>query len=136
MKLTGQAWTALALATVSSGLIACAQPTVRATLPALQSRAAFDLGCPAPWLRLYPLDARAKGVEGCGRRLVYLEVCSPLGDRAQCTWRLEPASPWSAAGGTATPRPPPTGATAPPGRPAAPSPAPTMTPAELLRDRT
>jgi hypothetical protein len=55
-------------------------------------RAAFDLACPANWVQIYRLDARATGVEGCGRRLTYVESCSVMRGKERCTWVAEAAS--------------------------------------------
>jgi hypothetical protein len=76
-------------ACLALGTTACVAPgpPLRATLPELQARAAFDLGCPAAQLQLAHLGPRSKGVFGCGRRLSYVERC---GARQQgCAWTLD-----------------------------------------------
>jgi hypothetical protein len=60
-----------------------------ASLGQLQARASVDLKCPAQWLRLQHLDARAKLVEGCGDREVYIESCELIRGAEQCTWRVD-----------------------------------------------
>lgn len=109
-------------------LAACAPRTARANLQQLQVRASFDLSCPPDWLRLYHLDERVKGVEGCGRRLTYVESCEFVGDEVACMWRLDvPGNPAL--------RPPEPPRTEPPPPPAAPAVVP-VSPRDILRDRT
>jgi hypothetical protein len=67
----------------------CTPPTVRAPLPTLQARAAFDLACPQLWLRLVNFDDRSKGVTGCGRQLSYVESCELLDGQMVCTWEAD-----------------------------------------------
>jgi hypothetical protein len=110
-------------------LAACAPRTARASLQQLQMRASFDLSCPGDWLRLYHLDERIKGVEGCGRRLTYVESCELVGDEVACMWRLDvPGNP-----ALRPPEAPPTVPSPPP--PAAPAVVP-VSPRDILRDRT
>lgn len=68
---------------------ACMPPAVRATLPELQTRAAFDLACPQNWLRLHHFGARAKGVSGCGRQLSYVEACELFDGERICSWEAD-----------------------------------------------
>lgn len=95
-------------------LAACAQmfgcaSGPRATLPRLQHRASYDLGCPAGYLQLDHVDERTKVVAGCGRHLVYLEDCMAVGSDLLCSWRIDsPASaqaPWAAPSTNAAPAP-------------------------------
>lgn len=65
------------------------EATQRATLAQLERRATFDLDCPPTWMRLHEIDTRTKGVEGCGRRLAYIEVCESRRSVAVCTWVLD-----------------------------------------------
>jgi hypothetical protein len=65
-------------------LFGCAPPEpARAPLNELASRAAYELDCPAQWLRLTDIDERVKGVDGCGKRATYVEVCQGAG---ACSW--------------------------------------------------
>jgi hypothetical protein len=54
----------------------------------LKTRAAFELGCPKAEIKVVTLDARTKGVTGCGMKAVYVEHCqrpgAPLDE--ECTW--------------------------------------------------
>lgn len=87
----------LVLLALASGLASCAAP-VRATVPELVTRAAFDLGCPPTLVQIYQLDRRARGVFGCGRRLAYVEKCEPVGGQTVCSWELDsppPSSPFA-----------------------------------------
>lgn len=46
-------------------------------LPALQTRAAFELDCPKEKLSIEPLDNwSVKGVSGCGKKVVYVYIGS------------------------------------------------------------
>jgi len=67
--------------------------TTGGTLPELQARSSFDLGCPHDQLRLYNFDERSKGVVGCGRRLTYVRSCQRVDDVNQCTWLLDTPTP-------------------------------------------
>jgi hypothetical protein len=68
-------------------LAGCAvQPAPAASPYQLQLRSSFDLACPAAWVRVYELDARTRGAEGCGRRLTYLQSCVEVGGAERCTW--------------------------------------------------
>ncbi|MBI4955648.1 MAG: hypothetical protein HY908_26755 [Myxococcales bacterium] len=69
------------------GACGCAPVVARATLRQLQARAGFDLGCPQGWMAMVPIDERAKGVMGCGRRAFYLESCEP--SLGVCSWTLD-----------------------------------------------
>jgi hypothetical protein len=73
------------LAALSLASISCAPPApARAPLNELAARASFDLDCASPWLRLTDIGERVKGVDGCGKRATYVELCQ-LGD-ATCAW--------------------------------------------------
>lgn len=82
-----------------AGLLAYAA-TACVTTPAgnVESRAAFEMDCPAKELEVTPLSKDTVGVSGCGRRLVYIKQCKMdvgcpaflcLGPLVQaCTWVL------------------------------------------------
>jgi hypothetical protein len=55
----------------------------------LQTRATYDLGCPAPQIAVYHLDARTKAAVGCGRRLLYVESCQRIRGKHACAWVLD-----------------------------------------------
>jgi hypothetical protein len=55
----------------------------------LQTRAVYDLGCPAPQVAVYHLDTRTKAAVGCGRRLLYVESCQRIRGKHECTWVLD-----------------------------------------------
>jgi hypothetical protein len=55
-----------------------------ATEDQLRSRAAFDMRCSESDLRVYTIDDRTKGVQGCGEQATYVESCGGSG----CTWML------------------------------------------------
>ena len=60
-----------------------------ATRQQLHARAAYDLQCNT--LAEHPLDDRTRGVEGCGRQAVYVEICRPCANGSvscECTWVL------------------------------------------------
>jgi hypothetical protein len=58
-----------------------------ATESQLRSRAAFDLQCDAKSIQIVKIDARTRGVRGCGQQATYVESCSgPNG--SNCTWVL------------------------------------------------
>lgn len=79
----------VAIAAVGASLsLGCASGP-RATLPRLQHRASYDLGCPAGYLQLDHVDERTKVVAGCGRHLVYIEDCMAAGSELLCSWRLD-----------------------------------------------
>ena len=60
-----------------------------ASVSQLRSRASFDLDCPAQQLRITEIDARTRGVRGCGQRVTYIESCSDSRRaRNTCTWVL------------------------------------------------
>jgi hypothetical protein len=69
------------------GLSACL-PLTPATTRQLASRAAFDLSCSTTELQIYQLDGRTRGVLGCGRRLVYVEMCDRQREPA-CVWLVD-----------------------------------------------
>ncbi len=69
------------------GLCTCAPemwPSHEANVKELFSRASFDLNCPREELRTVQIDARTRGMSGCGHRAAYVKTCSD-GD---CTWVL------------------------------------------------
>jgi hypothetical protein len=71
----------------------CAQPKATRSPDevAVRQRAAFDLRCEDPKLRLVMMDARTIGAEGCGRRATYTNTCTerdrdnPIATDS-CTW--------------------------------------------------
>ncbi|MEM1033543.1 MAG: hypothetical protein AAGN82_24625, partial [Myxococcota bacterium] len=83
---------AAVLAAAASSLAGCGG--VGASPEQLLSRATFDLECPAPEVRVRDLGDRQRGVEGCGRRLAYVEVCEQRPDGSHCAWVIN-ASPWA-----------------------------------------
>jgi hypothetical protein len=83
MQRTIAATPLVALAVVSQ--IGCMPPEpARAPANELYARASLDLDCPMPWLRVIDVDERVKGVDGCGRRAVYVELCQEA--TASCVW--------------------------------------------------
>ena len=67
-------------------LAACAPPEpVRAPVSDLAARAALELDCPLPWLRVTPVGPRTEVVDGCQKRAIYLEVCDD--PSATCAWK-------------------------------------------------
>jgi len=63
----------------------------RAPLSELAARASYELDCAPQWLRLTNIDERIKGVDGCGRRAVYVELCEWAD--AACFWWSNAAFP-------------------------------------------
>jgi hypothetical protein len=63
---------------VALWLVGCA-----ATEKQLRIRAAFDLDCSESELEVVEIDARTRGVRGCGQHVTYVESCAP-----NCTWVL------------------------------------------------
>ena len=59
----------------------------------LQTRAAFDLNCPAQQISVIELDGRTRGVTGCGQRATYVESCDRVDGYGKhgCTWVLNDA---------------------------------------------
>ena len=57
----------------------------------LAHRASFDLNCAEKQLQVVELDARTRGVSGCGQKVTYVETCD--GPRqnfgTKCTWALQ-----------------------------------------------
>lgn len=74
------------------GLTGCAG--YGASQEQLVSRATFDLECPKPQVRVLDLGKRVRGVEGCNRRLSYVEVCEVRPDGTHCTWVIN-APAWA-----------------------------------------
>lgn len=60
--------------------------TTGASVEQLKARATFDLQCPAPATEVVELDARTRGVRGCGKQLTYVELCDNRPDGWHCTW--------------------------------------------------
>jgi hypothetical protein len=114
---------AVLFSVVTFGSLGCGATLQRANLFDLQARAAFDLACPAPWLRLHHLGEHVKGVEGCGRRMTYVERCN---EGAACSWTAESMVVMSVA-------PPPIVVAQP--APPPPPPLPLAPPQQLLRPR-
>ncbi|MCA9620229.1 MAG: hypothetical protein KC731_14505 [Myxococcales bacterium] len=75
-----------------------------ATEAQLRSRATFDFECPQPEITIQDLGDRSRGVQGCGKRLTYVEVCENRVDGEHCTWVINGA-PWQY-GPSANKRPP------------------------------
>jgi hypothetical protein len=76
----------------------------------LQTRAGFDLNCPAQQVNVVELDKRTRGAEGCGKKATYIENCAPkpFSFGMQCTWVLNSntqAAVTTPATETATPPP-------------------------------
>lgn len=70
-------------------MLVLASCATNATVAQLKTRAAFDLACPAESLELHELDARTRGVTGCGKRATYVEHCKPCANGyvgCECTW--------------------------------------------------
>jgi len=86
----------LALASIVFFAAGVAVSSCAASREALVSRASFDLRCPDSEVKVVEIDARTRGVEGCGRRLTYIESCeyyygcytSLFGCKNGCTWVL------------------------------------------------
>jgi hypothetical protein len=57
----------------------------------LRRRASFELDCPASTLELIVLDARSRGVRGCGKKATYVERCEAAGSATRCDWVPAPA---------------------------------------------
>ena len=57
-----------------------------ATKEQLLKRAAFDLRCTKDEMRVTRIDARTRGVRGCGKQATYIESCDA--NRGSCTWVL------------------------------------------------
>jgi hypothetical protein len=74
--------------------LACACATAPPPKPGpgpLTRRASFDLNCPAAELMATKIDDKTLGVRGCGKRTVYVEVCTPklhrtLEEEEECRW--------------------------------------------------
>lgn len=79
---------AVALA-VPAGCCTALYNTAGASPEQLVARASFDLDCPRDQLVVVDLDARTRGVNGCGRRATYVEQCQRYGDlghKEGCSW--------------------------------------------------
>jgi hypothetical protein len=61
-------------------------PGPAAKVQQLRARASFEMQCSAKDLRVVDMDEQTKGVEGCGRRLTYVEMCDERPDGWHCTW--------------------------------------------------
>jgi hypothetical protein len=70
------------------GVLAVSSCFATATSDQLRARAAFDMHCDGRSLQIVNLDARTRGVSGCGQQLTYVESCD--GNRndfnTECTW--------------------------------------------------
>ena len=58
----------------------------------LVKRAAFDLKCTKDEITVSKLDARTRGVRGCGWQATYISTCDRLpgnGIPTNCTWVLD-----------------------------------------------
>lgn len=64
----------------------CFRSAPGATQGQLYRRAEIDLACPAPQIRHFDLDHRARLVQGCGKQVVYVESCEPIRGDFRCTW--------------------------------------------------
>jgi hypothetical protein len=76
---------------VAIGLLCASGCATWANVQQLRTRAAFDFGCRESELQVVELDARTRGVKGCGRRATYVETCKPCANGYQdceCTWLL------------------------------------------------
>jgi hypothetical protein len=70
----------------------CLRTAPGATPGQLYQRAEIDLACPAPHLRHYDIDERARLVQGCGKQVVYVESCDPIRGAYRCTWLADSPS--------------------------------------------
>jgi hypothetical protein len=72
---------------VGAGCVTTTGPTRR---DRLLKRAAFDLDCTKDELTVVNIDARTRGVRGCGRKVTYVESCDapPTAMIRNCTWVL------------------------------------------------
>jgi len=128
MRSIVRALTTLGVLAGLGSLGGCAvQPAPAASPYQLQLRSSFDLGCPYAWVRIYQLDERTRGAEGCGRRLTYVETCEQQRGVERCAWMADAASvieraasAWVACAQTPSTR----SASAPPPSPRVPGPAP------------
>jgi hypothetical protein len=71
-------------------LIGCATGLTSASLledRRLIDRAAFDLNCAEP-MAVTKLDAKTRGVRGCGRQATYVQLCDGPADNVtrSCVW--------------------------------------------------
>lgn len=58
-------------------------------LASLKTRASFDFDCPKSQIKTVTIDDRTRGVNGCGRRATYVQVCDrPSRLEENCTWVL------------------------------------------------
>jgi hypothetical protein len=58
-------------------------------LTTLKTRASFDFDCPKSQIKTVTLDDRTRGVQGCGRRATYVQICQHQGmTNEDCTWVL------------------------------------------------
>jgi len=60
----------------------------------LVNRAAFDLNCTEP-LGVTPIDAKTRGVRGCGKQATYVQICDAAIDNPlrSCVWVMNNAHP-------------------------------------------
>jgi hypothetical protein len=118
------------LGAAAAGTVGCATPPA-ATVPQLLRRATVDLQCPYSYVTIVPLDRLTKVASGCGRHLVYLELCQPVTEGYACTWRVD-ANPYAAPPAQIAPASYPSVAHAPSASPA-PCPVPSPPPASSCR---
>ena len=79
----------LTMAAATMALVGCAGS---ATRDQLLKRAAFDLKCTKDEITVSKLDARTRGVRGCGWQATYISTCDHLpnnGVPTNCTWVLD-----------------------------------------------
>jgi hypothetical protein len=76
-------WLRAVLVTFAAGFLACGADEMQD----LRARAAFDLDCPAHKLRIRELGDGVEGVQGCGERGTYVQVCHGAGAfQTDCRW--------------------------------------------------
>ena len=85
MRALRGAFALLVVGTVVGSLACATGPTSR---DRLLKRAAFDLNCTKDELSVTKLDARTRGVRGCGHKATYVESCDapPTAFVRNCTW--------------------------------------------------
>ena len=83
--------------------VTAAHPTEKPALHPVQTRASFDLDCPAEQISIQEIGDGSMGAVGCGRRAAYVEDCDMSPEVAQrlrverhCKWVLNSATTRSA----------------------------------------
>jgi hypothetical protein len=71
----------------------------------LVRRASFDLDCAPERIRVHEIDRRTRGVQGCGKRAVYLHSCQHGTSAHECTWVLNSDASRTAAAPSTDPHP-------------------------------